>query len=348
MEWLVSLGFGSARRASTYHCLRCGRGVTSEVCMQVMDGQPAAVRRLTAKEMMIVFLLGAGRTTAEIAALLELRPRTVENRKRLIYDKLGVGSEGQAVAMAVRLGLIQPGWQRSAGEPGRAALVVLMGPASGDRDEVALVLVKERIPFVTVVQPDGLTRDDWVMSHQGPLVVVLVDATEEDWLVANPLRAPIVEIRSHDVSERLAVVGAMARKVGGLVAKADAAACLSPALAATAQGMLVVSRRYATALMRWAPAPSSAAPRLTARERDILDAIANGQTIRQAARSLGIATKTVENIQTILFRKLGARNRRDALTIADGWGLIEQAMPKARHTGIARRIGEPSQGPITT
>jgi DNA-binding NarL/FixJ family response regulator len=292
---------------------------------------------------MIVFLLGAGRTTAEIAALLELRPRTVENRKRHIYDKLGVSSEGQAVAMAVRLGLIRPAQPRSAGEPGRASLVVLMGSASADRDEVAQVLVRERISFVTVVKPDGLTRDDWVTSHQGPVVVVLVDPTEQDWLAATPLRAPMVEIRSHDVSERLAVASAMAGKVGGLVAKSDAAACLSPALAATAQGMLVVSRRYATALMRWAPAPSSAAPRLTSRERDILDAIALGQTIRQAARSLGIATKTVENIQTILFRKLGARNRRDALTIADGWGLIEQAVPVARHNGIAKTISEVPQ-----
>jgi DNA-binding NarL/FixJ family response regulator len=312
--------------------------------MQVIDGQSAAARRLTPKETMIVFLLGAGRTTAEIATLLDLRPRTVENRKRHIYDKLGVGSEGQAVAMAVKLGLIQPGRPRPAGEPGRAALVVLMGPASEDRDEVAQVLVRERISFVTVVKRNGLTRDDWVTSHQGSLVVVLVDPSEQDWLAASPLRAPIVEIHSHDVSERLAVASALAREAGGLVAKADAAACLSPALAATAQGMLVVSRQYATALMRWAPAPSSSAPRLTAREQDILGAIARGQTIRQAARSLGIASKTVENIQTILFRKLGARNRRDALTIADGWGLIEQAMPRAHHKRIARTIGEASQG----
>jgi DNA-binding NarL/FixJ family response regulator len=121
----------------------------------------------------------------------------------------------------------------------------------------------------------------------------------------------------------------MARKAGGLVAKADAAAGLSPALAATAQGMLVMSQRYAAALLRWAPAPSSTVPQLTARERDILNSIARGQTIRQTARTLGIATKTVENIQTILFRKLGARNRRDALTIADDWGLIERARYRA-------------------
>src|SRR5579859_3928955 len=144
----------SARRASTCHCLRCGEGVTPEVCMQVMDGQSATARKLTPKETMIVFLLGAGRTTSEIAALLELRPRTVENRKRHIYDKLGVGSEAQAVAMAVRLGLIHSRRPRPAGEPGRARLVVLMGPAGEDRDEVAQMLVRERIPFVAVVKPD--------------------------------------------------------------------------------------------------------------------------------------------------------------------------------------------------
>ncbi|HEV2375127.1 MAG TPA: LuxR C-terminal-related transcriptional regulator [Streptosporangiaceae bacterium] len=315
--------------------------------MQVLDGQPATARNLTPKEMMIVSLLGAGRTTSEIATLLESRPRTVENRKRHIYDKLGVGSEGQAVAMAVKLGLIEPGQQRPVREPGRPALVVLMGSAAPDRDEVAQMLLRERVPFVTVLSPDGLIRDDWVKAHRGPLVVVLVDPREHDWLVASPLHAPIVEIRSRDVSEQLAIAGAMALKAGGLVAKADAAAGLSPALAATAQGMLVMSQRYAAALMRWAPAPSSTAPQLTARERDILDSIARGQTIRQTARSLGIATKTVENIQTILFRKLGARNRRDALTIAHTWGLIERATSGTPTTGPPGPSAEQPWRPAT-
>lgn len=307
--------------------------------MQVMDGPPAAVgRSLTPKETMIVFLLGAGRTTPEIATLLALRPRTVENRKRRIYDKLGVGSESQAVAMALRLGVIQPGRPWHAGEPGRAALVVLLGPAGPDRDEVAQMLVAERVPFVTALSLDGLARDDWVTSHQGPLVVVLVDPAEQHWLAACPLRAPTVEIRSHDGSGQFAIGCAMTRKAGGLLAKADAAAGLSPALAVTARGMLVMSPRYAAGLMSWAPAPTSTAPQLTRRELDILDSIARGYTIRQTARSLGIATKTVENIQTILFRKLGARNRRDALTIADNWGLLEQAMLRVNHNGAARTI----------
>ena len=48
---------------------------------------------LTQREMMIVFLMSAGHTASEIAKLLELRPRTVENRKRSIYEKLGVGNQ---------------------------------------------------------------------------------------------------------------------------------------------------------------------------------------------------------------------------------------------------------------
>jgi hypothetical protein len=44
----------------------------------------------------------------------------------------------------------------------------------------------------------------------------------------------------------------------------------------------------------------------------------------------------VENIQTILFRKLGARNRRDALTIADSWGLIEPGHALAYRNGTAK------------
>ena len=60
---------------------------------------------------------------------------------------------------------------------------------------------------------------------------------------------------------------------------------------------------------------------------DILASIADGHTVRQTARTLGIATKTVENTQARLFRKLGARNRAGVLTIAYRLGLIDPAGP---------------------
>jgi DNA-binding CsgD family transcriptional regulator len=88
---------------------------------------------------------------------------------------------------------------------------------------------------------------------------------------------------------------------------------------------MVLSWEYATALLKWSPSPSPEMPKLTAREYDILGSIARGHTIRQTARTLGIAAKTVENTQARLFRKLGVRNRMEALTIADALGLIDRA-----------------------
>lgn len=71
-------------------------------------------------------------------------------------------------------------------------------------------------------------------------------------------------------------------------------------------------------------------PELSVREREILRCAARGDTVRQTARALGIAAKTVENLQTRLYRKLGVRNpaaalanRAAALAVAYDLGLVE-------------------------
>ncbi|HEX9031110.1 MAG TPA: LuxR C-terminal-related transcriptional regulator [Streptosporangiaceae bacterium] len=291
---------------------------------------------LTQREMRIVFLMGAGHTTAEIAELLEVRPSTVENRKRQIYEKLGVGSQSHAVAKAIWLGLLQtgrpaavsprgPGGPQHAGEHGHATLAVLMGPAGHARDKVARLLVSERTPFVVVLNRDELVCDHWLSWHRGPIVVLLVDPEPEDWSAAMPLGFPIVVVRGGDVPEQLVIADALAHQAGGLVAEADVSAGIGPTLSAVTQGLLVMSWGYAEALLKWAPSSPAVEPELSRRECDILDSIASGHTIRQTARALGIAAKTVENTQARLFRKLGARNRLEALTIADSRGLIGRA-----------------------
>jgi len=55
------------------------------------------------------------------------------------------------------------------------------------------------------------------------------------------------------------------------------------------QGLMVMSWGYAGVLLKSAPAPSRTVPKLTAREYDILGSIARGHTMRQTARTLGIA-----------------------------------------------------------
>jgi two-component system, NarL family, nitrate/nitrite response regulator NarL len=81
-------------------------------------------------------------------------------------------------------------------------------------------------------------------------------------------------------------------------------------------------------------------PELTARECDILRSGAEGHSIRQTARLLGIAPKTVENIQTHLFRKLGVRNRAGAVAVASALGLLPSTTPTAE--GRPSRSGRPA------
>lgn len=64
-------------------------------------------------------------------------------------------------------------------------------------------------------------------------------------------------------------------------------------------------------------------PEISPRERDILQSIAHGDSVRETARNLGIMSKTVENTQTRLFRKLGVRNRINALAAARRLGLLD-------------------------
>lgn len=64
-------------------------------------------------------------------------------------------------------------------------------------------------------------------------------------------------------------------------------------------------------------------PDLTAREVDILGSIAMGHTVRQTARLLAIAEKTVENLQTRLFLKLGTHSRAGAIRAAYSLGLLD-------------------------
>lgn len=61
---------------------------------------------------------------------------------------------------------------------------------------------------------------------------------------------------------------------------------------------------------------------LTKREVDILQCIGRGESVKATAASLGISAKTVENLQSRLFRKLDVRNRAQAFARAHSLGLL--------------------------
>ncbi|MCR6485390.1 LuxR C-terminal-related transcriptional regulator [Amycolatopsis sp. OK19-0408] len=61
---------------------------------------------LTTRERQVLCLISAGHSPRQVAAVLGISPRTVENHKQQIFAKLDVHSQAHAVAHAVRLGLV--------------------------------------------------------------------------------------------------------------------------------------------------------------------------------------------------------------------------------------------------
>jgi DNA-binding CsgD family transcriptional regulator len=284
---------------------------------------------LTAREMVIVGLMASGNTTAEIGALLNLRPRTVENHKRHIYEKLDVGTQHGAVARAIAYGLLDgPGRGRWPAQAGRSMIVLIRGPAGVLRDAVTSALAADGTPFVSVRDHEAAEQDHWARWHRGPVLSVLIEPEPEDWAWSAALNAMTVVVKGNGGSDRAVVVDALSHRANGLLVADDVQTGLASALRVVASGFFVLSSAYASALSAWRPQASTTIPQLTPRERDILDSIARGHTIRQTARALGIAAKTVENTQARLFRKLGARNRSETLAIAWEVGLLDGSSPR--------------------
>lgn len=73
---------------------------------EAADVERAAVP-LTGRELDVLRLLSLGRRSLEIGSVLGVSAHTVENHKRRIFAKLGARSETQAVAEAIRRGLVR-------------------------------------------------------------------------------------------------------------------------------------------------------------------------------------------------------------------------------------------------
>lgn len=288
---------------------------------------------LTEREREIITLVSAGHTVDRIAGLLEISNSAVANAKRRIYHKLEVASQSQAVARAAALGIVTrpaapvagnghtPNGSMN-GHSNGAVTAVLRGTEGPARQQVAAALLAGGIPFATEIGSGSLEPADFEKS--GPLLVVLVDPAPADWPNGRHAGLPVALVRSEQ-PRRAEVLEALLRGVVAVVTVDQVAVDLVPALTLATHGYLAVE---AGALLDAVRGPAGVSvngglPELTSRECDILRSIADGHTVRQTARALGIAEKTVENTQARLFRKLGARNRSGALAAAHALGLLE-------------------------
>ena len=211
------------------------------------------------------------------------------------------------------------------------ALAVVSGQPNPALEQIVAALVRSSLPFVLVREPGPVADSHWARWHRGPIVVVLVDPESQDWDVVAELGVPAILVHSKPLDPP-ELAEALASGASSLVAAERIDDHFLSVLRMVGQGYLVVDSSPMRPLIgavraRWderAPGRLEL-PELTARESDILRSLSRGHSIRQTARVLGIAPKTVENVQTRMFRKLGVRNRSGALAVADAFGLLPGA-----------------------
>jgi two-component system nitrate/nitrite response regulator NarL len=297
---------------------------TGTVLRAVRERRAAVARPLTDRELSVVSLMGAGRSAADIARLLHISPHTVETHKRGLYAKFGVGNQSHAVSRAISLGLVDdaaPACDAARPDPGHPFVVVVRGPAGGCRDEVIVALLEGQIPFAVSESPHSMTHDHWARWHRGGLVSLLVDPDPDAW------RDAVQAVVVHSAPpEAVQTVDAVLHGACALLSRADIGPDLCHVLALAARGYRTLNSSHVRLLATWISAlmsrPRPSVFELTSRERDILASIACGHTVRQTAQALGIATKTVENTQTRLFRKLGTHNRSETVLAAYRLGMV--------------------------
>jgi DNA-binding NarL/FixJ family response regulator len=204
---------------------------------------------------------------------------------------------------------------------------VLLGATGTVRDLVGAVLSLQGVTVTFAANGD----DALAAAADTDAVVVLVSPGPEDWDTARRANRPVVLVSETHLGadERLAAV----LRGADAVVHTDASPVeLAQAVAAVRRGETVldpfIARRLAAAA-RSGIVTAQAELRLTPRELSILQSVERGESVKQTARSLGIAMKTVENLQSRMFRKLGARNRAHAVTIAHRLGLLDTVEPAA-------------------
>jgi DNA-binding NarL/FixJ family response regulator len=112
--------------------------------------------------------------------------------------------------------------------------------------------------------------------------------------------------------DRREIVQAVKLGAHGVVLKEAATALLFKCIDAVMAGEYWLGRDNASHLLRSVPADTAAhAPSdpLSAREREIVSAIAQGATNRAIGKQLGVSERTIETHVTEIFAKLGVSNR---------------------------------------
>jgi DNA-binding NarL/FixJ family response regulator len=194
----------------------------------------------------------------------------------------------------------------------------LVGPPG-----LALEVFRQLLESVGVVIVDPDDPNDLVTCE--PDVVALVEPTREQWAAVRGTGVPIVLVQGEETDDADVVESVLAGADAVLHCDSDPETVLT-VMTEVSRGGSVLGPAQVRAVAGVARA-AGAQPGVTLsrRETEILLSITEGKAVKQTARDLGISPKTVENLQGRLFRKLGARNRAQAVARAHALGLLQSS-----------------------
>lgn len=138
-------------------------------------------------------------------------------------------------------------------------------------------------------------------------------------LAADPSTKVVILTTTQQEQQLFSAIRAGAR--GYLLKSADLSEVLS-ALRSVAFGEAQITPELAVQLLDEFARLSFQETGLTARERDILSAIVQGDSNREIANQLGLSEKTVKNYVSDILSKLNVRDRTEAAVYALQMGLV--------------------------
>jgi DNA-binding NarL/FixJ family response regulator len=172
---------------------------------------------------------------------------------------------------------------------------------------------REAVRAAVTLVPDVLVLDIHMPVLDG------VAAAREIRRAAPTVGILMLSMLDDDESVRAAVAAGAA----GYVLKGDPQERIVRAIHTVADGDAFLASGVARHVLGSGPAPTAPGglTLLTPREQRVLDLLAAGHSTVVIARKLGLATKTVSNTLSVIFAKLGVRNRTEAALLARNAGL---------------------------
>lgn len=184
--------------------------------------------------------------------------------------------------------------------------VDVVGTAQDGRDAILTVAAQQPDVVVMDIQMprlDGLEATKQITARHPSVAVLMLTMNEDDDTIITALKA-----------------GAR-----GYLLKGAGAAEVHRSIQTAASGGVVfgaaLNTRIVGLLAARPPQAASPFPELTDREREVLEALARGSSNAQMARDMYLSEKTIRNLVSTVYSKLGVHDRAQAIITARDAGL---------------------------